>query len=191
MTHKMIRAEELADLAGVHKSTVLLAIRRNELRVSRTVGRSARIAAADARQYLLSRERPVPPELEPAGAPPVVGVITESLEVTTSIRRTVPGGVKFLGGGGVYGSLIEAGASVPAALVVDLDIIFLNPFAMIRSLREAEQFTDTQVFAIGLRSEAFSAALSAGATRAFRKVEMSALKGELHRLLGPAEDGAG
>ncbi len=188
MTHKMIRAEELAKLAGVHKSTVLLAIRRNELRVSRTGGHNARIFAEEARKYLQSRDRPIPPELEPAGAPPVVAVVTESLEVAASIRRVMPGGAKFLGGNGVYGSLIEAGASVPAALVIDLDITILNPFGVIRSLRDAEQFKDTLIFAVGLRSEAFSAALSAGAQIAFRKVEMEALMQALQRCLGFSEE---
>ena len=74
---KLLHAEELARLAGVHKSTVLLAIRRGELRASRTAGRSARIAPEDARAYLRMREKPIPAELEAHGGVARVAVLID------------------------------------------------------------------------------------------------------------------
>lgn len=188
MSNKLLHAEELARLAGVHKSTVLLAIRRGELRASRTVGRSARIAPEDARSYLRSRERPIPSELEPSGGVVYAGAVTESLEIAQMVKQAVPEGVQFLGDGDVYASLISIGAHAPSVIVVDVDITFLNPLVLIRSLRAATQLKASKIIAVGLRDELFTAARAAGVDHALRKVEGRALTELLGQILnGPTE----
>ncbi|MBK8693788.1 MAG: excisionase family DNA-binding protein [Deltaproteobacteria bacterium] len=52
---RLLHAGEVARLAGLHKTTVLQAVRRGEIRASRTVGRSVRIALPDATAFLQSR----------------------------------------------------------------------------------------------------------------------------------------
>lgn len=191
MSNKLLHAEELAKLAGVHKSTVLLAIRRGELRASRTVGRSARIAPEDARAYLRSREKPIPAELEPSGGVVYAGVVTESLEIANLVKQAVPAGVQFIGDGDVYASLIAVGAHAPQVVVVDVDITFLNPLVLIRALRAATQLKGSKIVTLGLRDELFSAARVAGADHTFRKVEARNLHDLLGQLLnGPAGEAA-
>lgn len=183
MIEKLLHAEELARLAGVHKSTVLLAIRRGELRASRTAGRSARIALEDARSYLRSRGRPVPPELDLRGGIPQVAVITESADVVNLARHALPGGVELLGAGEVYSALVAIGAHTPAAVVLDLDLRFMNPAVLIRALRAAPNLRGTRIVAVGLRDELFGAARTAGADGTVIKIDHRSLSEILQRFV--------
>ena len=163
MSHIFLRAEELARLAGVHKSTVLLAIQRGELRASRTAGRSTRISPEDAGAYLRSRGCPVPPDLEP----PIlleVAVVSESAEVVETVRGSMPRGAVLSGGDGLYARLVAIGASTPACVVVDLDVLFLNPIELLHVLRANRKLEGVPLLAVSRTDELFRAALSAGAT---------------------------
>ncbi len=171
---KLLHAEELARYAGVHKSTVLLAIRRGELRASRTAGRSARIAYEDARTYLRGRNRPVPDEIAATEAPPRVAVITESSEVTSIVRSALPRGIELLDGD-VYSALISVGAWNPQVVIVDLDLAFMNPMVVIRALRAASDLGPMRIVAAGLRDDLFSAARLAGADETLVKIDHKAL----------------
>ena len=174
MAVKLLHAEELARLAGVHKSTVLLAIRRGELRASRTAGRSARIAPEDARSYLRSRSRPVPPDLAASEPAPRVAVVTESQEVLALVRSALPDGAELLGGD-VYAALIAVGAHAPQVVVIDLDLAFMNPTVVIRALRAAPDVRQMKIIAVGLRDEMFTAARAAGADHALVKIDSTHL----------------
>ena len=183
---KLLHAEELARLAGVHKSTVLLAIRRGELRASRTAGRSARIAPEDARGYLRSRNKPIPVELEARGGITQVAVLTESAEIVALVRQAMPEGTELLGDAGLYGSLIAVGASVPAAVVIDLDMNFMNPVTLLRALRGSPTLRSARFLAVGLRDDLFGAARSAGAEVAVVKVDQKGLSETLQRIVSEA-----
>lgn len=183
---KLLHAEELARLAGVHKSTVLLAIRRGELRASRTAGRSARIAPEDARAYLRMREKPIPAELEAHGGVARVAVLTESADVISLVRQALPEGTEIVGEPDISSTLLAIGAGAPVALVVDLDIQFFNPAALLRSLRASPLLRSTRILAVGLRDELFSAARSSGAEAAIEKVDQRTLSDTLRRLVADA-----
>jgi len=183
---KLLHAEELARLAGVHKSTVLLAIRRGELRASRTAGRSARIAPEDARGYLRLRNKPIPTELEARGGITQVAVLTESPEIVALVRQAMPEGTELLGDADVYSSLISVGSSIPSAVVVDLDVNFLNPIMLLRALRTSTTLRGARFLAVGLREDLFTAARSAGAEVAVVKVDQKGLSETLQRIVAEA-----
>ena len=181
---KLLHAEELARMAGVHKSTVLLAIRRGELRASRTAGRSARIAPEDARAYLRSRNRVIPPELEARGGTVQVAVLTDNPDVLAVVQQAVPDGSELIGTADLFESLILVGASTPTALVLDLDMVFMNPVALIRALRSAASLRGAHIIAVGLRDDLFGAARTAGASDVIIKIDARTLTDVLHRLAG-------
>ncbi|MFO0646186.1 MAG: helix-turn-helix domain-containing protein [Polyangiales bacterium] len=181
---KLLHAEELARLAGVHKSTILLAIRRGELHASRTVGRSARIAPEDAKAYLEARGKSVPPELDLDVGRASISVLTESSDVLAMVRHATPHGVEFIGSGGLYGNLIAVGSRLPGILVVDLDMVFMNPVALIRALRSAASLRGAHIIAVGLRDDLFGAARTAGASDVIIKIDARTLTDVLHRLAG-------
>lgn len=180
---KLLHAEELARFAGVHKSTVLLAIRRGELKASRTAGRSARIAFEEARGYLRKRNRPVPQELNTETGTQHIAVLTELPEVQALVRASLPEGAELIGTHELYGSLLAIGAANPAAIVVDLDMVFMNPVVLVRSLRNTTGLQGVKVIVVGLRDELFSAALHAGADSAFVKVDQRGLDAALRKAL--------
>ncbi len=175
-------------MAGVHKSTILLAIRRGELHASRTVGRSARIAPEDARKYLQSRGRDVPPELDLALDRVAVAVLSESPEVLAMIHRLAPSGAELLSAASLYAGLLAVGARAPQVIVVDLDLVFMNPIALIRSLRGAAALRNATVVAIGLRDELFGAARAVGAHDVLLKIDTRSLEDFLHRVVRPHPD---
>ncbi|MFO0626065.1 MAG: hypothetical protein U0325_10650 [Polyangiales bacterium] len=183
---KLLHAEELARLANVHKSTVLLAIRRGELKASRTAGRSARIAPEEARSYLLKRGCEVPAELEAKGGKSVVTLISEAPEIVNLVRAAVPSGVEFQHEQEFYTALITVGASTPDVVVVDLDLPFLNAPMIVRALRQSPHLSDVKIIAVGLRDEYFAAARSAGADETYIKVDVRGLAAGIGRALQPA-----
>ncbi len=188
---KLLHAEELARLAGVHKSTILLAIRRGELHASRTVGRSARIAPEDAKAYLLARGKSVPPELDVDAEHTSLSVLTESPDVLAMVSHATPAGVEIIGAGGLYGTLIAVGSRLPGILVVDLDMVFMNPVALIRALRSSVSLRGAHVIAVGLRDDLFGAARTAGASDVVIKIDTRTLSDVLHRLAGVARPSEG
>jgi excisionase family DNA binding protein len=181
---KLLHAEELARMAGVHKSTILLAIRRGELHASRTVGRSARIAPEDAKAYLVARGKSIPPELELDTGRASLSVLTESPDVLAMVRHAAPSGIEFVGAGGLYGTLIAVGSRLPGILVVDLDMVFMNPVALIRALRSSASLRGAHIIAVGLRDDLFGAARTAGASDVVIKIDARTLINVLHRLGG-------
>lgn len=182
---KLLHAEELARMAGVHKSTILLAIRRGELHASRTVGRSARITPEDARKYLVGKGKDVPPELDLEVNKVTLAVLTESPDVVAVVHKAAPEGVEFVTGGSLYGSLVAVGARSPQVVVVDLDLVFMNPIGLIRSLRASSALRGTAVIALGLRDDLFGAARTAGAHDVVVKIDTRSLGDLLRRIAQP------
>lgn len=182
---KLLHAEDLAKLAGVHKSTVLLAIRRGEMPASRTAGRSARIEIEDARAYLEQRGRPVPPELA-AQAPLALGLVTDSADVVTLCQAVLPKGVGLLGDANLYQSLTQIGARLPQVIIVDLDMLFLNPIMLLRTLREFPGLRGAHLAGIGVRDDLFSAARSVGVETNFLKIRQEAMGAWVMQKLGEA-----
>lgn len=162
-TQRLFHAEELARMAGVHKSTILLAIRRGELHASRTVGRSARISAEDARKYLAERNKPIPAELDQHVGRMTVAVLTENPDIMGMVQKAAPEGVDLLTATTLYGALIAIGCRAPDVLVVDLDLIFMNPVSLIRALRNSPALRSAYVIGVGIRDDLFGAARTAGA----------------------------
>lgn len=183
---KLLHAEELAKLANVHKSTVLLAIRRGELKASRTAGRSARIAPEEARAYLVKRNCAVPPELEARGGRSMVTLVSETPEIVNLVRSAVPSGVELEHELDLYSALVSIGASVPDVIVVDLDLPFLNAPMIVRALRQSAHLSDVRILAIGLRDEYFAAAKAAGADETYIKVDLKGIASGIDRALSPA-----
>lgn len=181
---KLLHAEELARMAGVHKSTILLAIRRGELHASRTVGRSARITPEDAKAYLLARGKAVPPELDVQAGRVTLTVLTENPDVLGMVRQALPPGVEVLGAGTLYGALIAVGSRTPGVIVVDLDMVFMNPVALIRALRGSAALRSSYIVAVGLRDDLFGAARTAGASDVVIKIDQRSLSELMHRLAG-------
>lgn len=185
MTFKLLHAEELARMAGVHKSTILLAIRRGELHASRTVGRSARITPEDARKYLEGKGKDIPPELDLQVNRVSLAVLTESPEVVNVVQRAAPEGVEHLTAASLYSTLLVIGARVPHVIVVDLDLVFMNPVGLIRSLRSSVALRGATVIAVGLRDDLFGAARTAGAHDVVVKIDTRSLGDLLRRLAMP------
>ena len=184
---KLLHAEELAKMAGVHKSTVLLAIRRGELRASRTAGRSARIAPEDARAYLRSRNRSIPPELEARGGTVQVAVLTDNTDVLSIVQQSVPEGAELIGTADLFESLILVGASTPTAVVLDLDMVFMNPMVVLRALRTTTNLRNVSVLALGVRDELFGAARAVGADNAVIKIDQKTLSALITKVVADAQ----
>ena len=182
---KLLHAEELARMAGVHKSTILLAIRRGELHASRTVGRSARITPEDARKYLVGKGKDIPPELDLQVNRVSLAVLTESPDVVGVVHRAAPEGVEFVTAGSLYGTLLAIGARAPQVIVVDLDLVFMNPVGLIRSLRSSTALRGAAVIAVGLRDDLFGAARTAGAHDVVVKIDTRSLGDLLRRIAMP------
>jgi excisionase family DNA binding protein len=165
MSVRYLRAEELARLAGVAKSTVLAAIRRGEITSSRTVGRGTRIAIESARTYLQSRGCPIPDELrEPRET--TVAVVTEREDVVALVRAVARASWTVVGGTEAYATLLWIGVNAPAMVVVDLDMSLLHPFEVLRALREHAGLAGARVVAVGSQGELVAAARVVGAMAA-------------------------
>lgn len=183
---KLLHAEELARIAGVHKSTILLAIRRGELHASRTVGRSARITPEDAQTYLAARGKTLPPELDVGAQRASLAVLSESADVTALVRGAVSADVDLVGGGSLYRALVAVGARLPTVVVVDLDMVFMNPISLIRALRSTVSLRTAHIAALGLRDDLFGAARAAGASDVLLKLDARGVAEALARLTGRA-----
>ncbi len=132
---KLMHAGELARLAGLHKTTVLQAVRRGEIRVSRTVGRSVRIALADAAAFLGSRGITLADALATPTEPRRVVLLTERADLHRRFAESLPHGWSLTPHQDLYDALLALGACAPAALVLDLAMVGLNPDALARAIR--------------------------------------------------------
>jgi excisionase family DNA binding protein len=177
---RLLHAEELARLAGVHKSTILLAIRRGELKASRTVGRSARITPEDAKEFLRTRNKPVPSDIDVYVGTNNLAVLTENPELLGVVQHAMPAGMELISSGSPYVTLIAVGARVPSLLVVDLDMVFMNPVALIRALRNSSILRSARIVAVGMRDDLFGAARAAGANHVLVKIDTTALAEVFH-----------
>ncbi len=132
---KLMHAGELARLAGLHKTTVLQAVRRGEIRVSRTVGRSVRIALADAAAFLGSRGITLADALSTPTEPRRVALLTERADLHRRLAEALPHGWSLAPHQDLYDALLTLGVHRPAALVLDLDLVGLSPDALTRAIR--------------------------------------------------------
>lgn len=145
---RLIHAGELARLAGLHKTTVLQAVRRGEIRVSRTVGRSVRIAMADAATFLhtrgivLDEALPAPPE------PRRVVFVTERADAHRRFADNVPPHWALGAHLGLYDTLLSLGAQVPTAVALDLDLLGINPVHLVQALRADPRLSQVPLFAL-------------------------------------------
>lgn len=131
----LIHAGELARLAGLHKTTVLLAVRRGELKVSRTVGRSVRIAWPEAVAFLEARGVSLAARGEPAPGTRSLVVLSEQTDVHPFFARLLPAPWSLAPRRDLYEDLLSLSVSPPGAIVLDLDLLGLNPLAVLRALR--------------------------------------------------------
>lgn len=176
---RYLRAEELARYAGVAKSTVLAAIRRGEIASSRTVGRGTRISLEAARNYLESRGCQIPGELREAGTS-TIAVVTESTEVVDLVRSASRARWSVVGGREAYATLLWIGAHAPALVVVDLGMVLLHPFEVLRTLRSSTSLLASRIVAIGNCPELLAAARVMGAAEAVSTSDIDALARVLH-----------
>jgi excisionase family DNA binding protein len=179
MSTRYLRAEELARMAGLAKSTVLAAIRRGEIRSSRTLGRGTRIPFDSAREYLTQRGRDVPDELREARAS-AIAVITEQSSVTERVRALAQPNWT-VNGCGAYATLLWVGAHAPAWVVVDLEMALMNPFPVVRALAALGPRAPANIVAISTRPEMLAAAQALGATLTLLSHEFDALNRALTR----------
>lgn len=143
-----MHAGELARLAGLHKTTVLQAVRRGEIRVSRTVGRSVRIALADAAAFLSSRGITLVEELSTPPAPRRLALLTERAEVHHRLAEALSPGWSLGPHQDPYAALLALGAQAPTAVVLDLDLLGINPRALVRALRADPALGAVPLFAL-------------------------------------------
>lgn len=143
-----MHAGELARLAGLHKTTVLQAVRRGEIRVSRTVGRSVRIAVADAASFLSSRGITLAEEFSPPAAPRRLALLAERAEVHHRLADALPPGWSLGPHQDLYAALLALGAQAPTAVVLDLDLLGINPRALVRGLRADPALGAVPLFAL-------------------------------------------
>jgi excisionase family DNA binding protein len=168
---RLLHAGEVARLAGVHKTTVLQAVRRGELRASRTVGRSVRIALPDAAAYLLTRGISVTVANAQPAEPRVLVLLTEHPEVHAAFGELLPGTWRLCPFRGLYDDLLTVAVHGPAAIVVDLDVLGLNPVAILRSLRVHASLSRAAIFALSQDDAALEGALAHGADAALRAAD--------------------
>lgn len=165
---KLLHAGEVARLAGVHKSTVLQAVRRGDLRASRTVGRSVRVALPDAAAFLLARGVSLSEAVDAPAAPRTVALLTEHPEVHQRFGELLPAPWVLVPHQGLYDDLLSAGRFPPAVTVVDLDLLGLNPMAILRSLRAHGVLGRGPILALSQGDTALEAAVAHGAEAALR-----------------------
>lgn len=180
MPTRYLRAEELARHADVAKSTVLAAIRRGEIRSSRTLGRGTRISLESAREYLSKRGRDVPEELREARVSSVA-VLTENRQLFDRVREACESTWIVAGDRTAYSTLVWIGTHTPATVVVDLDMALLNPFEVIRCLRTRPDMRPPRIIATGCNATTVAAARALGASEAVGADDGSALQHALRR----------
>lgn len=169
---RLLHAGEVAKLAGLHKTTVLLAVRRGEIRASRTVGRSVRIALPDAAAFLQSRGVSLAAMARAAPAEPLaVVVLTERAEVHGRFGEHLPPSWRLVPHRGLYDDLLTLGLRPPAAIVVDLDLLGLNPLAIVRSLRAHPVLGLLPILTLSQVEAPLAGALALGAAVALRASE--------------------
>jgi excisionase family DNA binding protein len=170
---KLLHAGEVARLAGLHKTTVLQAVRRGEIRASRTVGRSVRIALPDAAAFLQSRGISIAVASVAPAEPRTVVVLTEDPEVLHRFGEHLPTRWRLAVHQGLYDDLLTLGLRPPSAIVVDLDLLGLNPLALLRSLRAHPVLGLVPILAIAQGEAPLIGALAHGAEVALRASEVS------------------
>ncbi len=127
----------------------------------------------------------MPPELDLEVNKVTLAVLTEAPDVVAVVHKAAPEGVEFVTGGSLYGSLVAVGARSPQVVVVDLDLVFMNPIGLIRSLRASSALRGTAVIALGLRDDLFGAARTAGAHDVVVKIDTRSLGDLLRRIAQP------
>ncbi len=170
---KLLHAGEVARLAGLHKTTVLQAVRRGEIKASRTVGRSVRIALSDAAAFLLSRGISLTLSHAAPAEPRALVVLTEHAEVHRRFGDILPPLWKLVPHRGLYDDLLTVGLHPPAAIVVDLDLLGLNPLAILKSLRAHAVLGIVPIMAVSQFDATLAGALAHGAVIALRASESS------------------
>ena len=170
---KLLHAGEVARLAGLHKTTVLQAVRRGEIRASRTVGRSVRIALPDAAAFLQSRGISLAVDSVAPAEPRTVAVLTEDPELLHRFGDNLPTRWRLAPHHGLYDDLLTLGLRPPSAIVVDLDLLGLNPLAILRALRAHPVLGLVPVLAVAQGEGALSGALAQGAEVALMASEAS------------------
>lgn len=165
MTVRYLRAEELARFANVAKSTVLAAIRRGEIPSSRTVGRGTRISLDAARAYLTRRGAPIPDTLRESNAS-TIAVVTERSELIERVRAASHASWTVTGSPETYATLLWIGTHAPAIVVVDLDMVLLPAFEVLRAVRSHPTLVGARLVAIGSLPELVRAARELGANDA-------------------------
>jgi excisionase family DNA binding protein len=165
---KLLHAGEVARLAGLHKTTVLLAVRRGELKASRTVGRSVRIALPDAVAFLQSRGISLAVAKTSPSEPRVVVVLTEQAEVHRRFGELLGAAWRLSPRNGLYDDLITLGLRPPAAVVIDLDVLGLNPLAIVRVLRAHAVLGQVPLLALSQVDAPLAGAVAHGAEVALR-----------------------
>ncbi|TAK29679.1 MAG: DNA-binding protein [Myxococcaceae bacterium] len=170
---RLLHAGEVARLAGLHKTTVLQAVRRGEIRASRTVGRSVRIALPDAAAFLQSRGIALAEASAAPTEPRTVAVLTEDPEVLRRFGEHLPTRWQLAAHQGLYDDLITLGLRPPSAIVVDLDLLGLNPLAILRSLRAHPALGHVPLLALSQGEAPLIGALAHGAEVALKASEVS------------------
>ncbi|MDB4932317.1 MAG: hypothetical protein JWM10_4801 [Myxococcaceae bacterium] len=167
-TPKLLHAGEVARLAGLHKTTVLQAVRRGEVKASRTVGRSVRIALPDAVAYLQSRGISLAVTRTAPSEPNAVVVLTEQAEVHRRFGEILSSAWRLGPHHGLYEDLLTLGLRPPAAVVVDLDVLGLNPLAIVRALRAHAVLGQLPLLALSQTDAPLAGAVAHGAEVALR-----------------------
>ncbi len=160
---RYLRAEEVARLAGVAKSTILAAIRRGDLEASRTLGRGTRISFAAARSYLARRGVEVPPELQDQRESRIA-VVTDRDDILGAVRA-VAGERADLHGTGAYATLLWTGAAAPTLVLLDLELTSFPALDVLIALRRHAQDSSKCVLAFGGSDVLRDAAVKLGADR--------------------------
>jgi excisionase family DNA binding protein len=168
---KLLHAGEVARLAGLHKTTVLQAVRRGEVKASRTVGRSVRIALPDAVAYLQSRGISLAVAKTAPSEPNTVVVLTEQPEVHRRFGELLTSAWRLSPHHGLYADLLTLGLRPPAAVVVDLDLLGLNPLAIVRALRADAVLGQLPLLALSQVDAPLAGAVAHGAEVALRAAD--------------------
>lgn len=160
---KLLHAGEVARLAGLHKTTVLQAVRRGEIKASHTVGGSVRIALPDAAAFLHSRGIAFSVTQAAPAEPRTVVVLTENAEVHRRFGESLLPSWQLVPFRGLYDDLLTLGLRPPSAIVVDLDLLGLNPIALFRSLRAHPALGLAPIMALSHSTAALAGAVAHGA----------------------------
>ena len=179
---KLLQAGEVARLAGLHRTTILLAVRRGEIRASRTVGRSVRITLPDAAAYLLTRGISLTVDSSTPTEPRTMVVLTEQAEVHRRVGEALPPTWQLVPHHGLYEDLITLGHRPPSAVVLDLDVLGLNPLAVLRALHVSDVLGQVPVLALSQVDGPLAGALAQGAEFALRASDLSGWRSVLAAL---------